>query len=329
MVRDRRIELLLLIAAALLCSSCLGFSSAPLIQQQHPTTETPINDDIDPWSSAKLSLRHPTCCIVSVSGLDPHLSILQQYFCGLDSPLDLDLRARIRCGDDGTAYRDCFNIYTSIMNPSPLKSHVDEFDDVSTNIDTEHPCVLALQALAKGVASLSDGPLQNACTDVHMRIVFASNYKARDPMFHTDKCPLRGYVTLTGPGTEYMKRTCRPWEYVALRTLGAGDASNGIEGLEMAKNLEFIVMKGDTYDAPLPEDSLSSPSILQSMLKLVWTRDAACVHRSPPVREGRGERRVILSLDLADGVDDQEWYEYDKKRGWRSGMTQRKSHLVA
>jgi hypothetical protein len=42
-----------------------------------------------------------------------------------------------------------------------------------------------------------------------------------------------------------------------------------------------------------------------------------------------GGRRVIISLDLADGDDDREWYQADKKREWRSGMTQRKSHLVA
>jgi hypothetical protein len=69
------------------------------------------------------------------------------------------------------------------------------------------------------------------------------------------------------------------------------------------------------------------------MMKSIWIRNAACVHRSPPAAEvvavGGGKRRVILSLDLADGDDDREWYEYDKKRGWRSGMTQRKSHLVA
>ena len=32
---------------------------------------------------------------------------------------------------------------------------------------------------------------------------------------------------------------------------------------------------------------------------------------------------------LADGDDDREWYEKNQKREWRSGMTQRKSRLVA
>ena len=175
------------------------------------------------------------------------------------------------------------------------------------------------------MATLADGPLDGTCTDVHMRIVFASNYEAKDPMFHTDKCPLRGYVTFTGPGTEYMERTCPPWEYVALRTLGADDATN-INGLNWAKELEFIVMKGDKYEVPLLDDF---PLSAIQILRKVWTRYSACVHRSPSAGEGSSKRRVILSLDLADGDDDQEWYEYNKKRGWRSGMTQRKSHLVA
>jgi hypothetical protein len=230
------------------------------------------------------------------------------------------------------------------MDPSPIKSHVDEFADDSSStkemIHPNHPCVLALQAIAKGVASLADGSLQNNTKDVHMRIVFASNYNARDPMFHTDKCPIRGYVTFIGPGTQYMDRPCLPWEYVALRTLGSSSSGeknvkNVHHGLlQTAKNLEFIVMKGDKYDATANEqDTSSPPSILQSMMKSIWIRNAACVHRSPPAAEvvavGGGKRRVILSLDLADGDDDREWYEYDKKRGWRSGMTQRKSHLVA
>jgi hypothetical protein len=213
------------------------------------------------------------------------------------------------------------------MHPSPLKEHVHELgDDLDFDAPNDNPCVMALEALAKGLAELADGPLEGRCRDVHMRIVFASNYEAKDPMFHTDKCPLRGYVTLTGPGTEYMNRTCLPWEYVSLRTLGTEDATN-VNGLQMAEELEFIVMKGDKYEAPLPDDM--TPSILQTMLGRIWARDAACVHRSPPAGEGRSKRRVILSLDLADGDDNQEWYSYNKKRGWRSGMTQRKSRLVA
>ena len=70
-----------------------------------------------------------------------------------------------------------------------------------------HPCILALEELAKGVASLADGPLEGKTTDVYMRVVCASNYQAIDPMFHTDKCPLRGYVTLTGPGTEFLDQS--------------------------------------------------------------------------------------------------------------------------
>ena len=148
-------------------------------------------------------------------------------------------------------------------------------------------------------------------------VVCASNYQAIDPMFHTDKCPLRGYVTLTGPGTQYMDETCHPWEYAALRTLGVDGLSGGkSRALKTAKELEFIDMKGDHYDA----------GTSKSMTSKLWSRSSACVHRSPP---GLKSKRMILSLDLADGVDDQEWFEKCRKREWRSGMTQRKSHLVS
>ena len=290
---------------------------------------TSESERLGDWTSAKLSLRNTSCCVASIAGLDHHLSVLQQYFCSLDAPSDLDLRAKVRCGDEVSrfSYLDCHKIYQAIMEPSQLKDHVDEFEgNCNPDEPRDNPCILALESLARGVASLADGPLEGVCKDVHMRIVFASNYQAKDPMFHTDKCPLRGYVTLTGPGTEYMDRTCLPWEYVALRTLGTEDASN-VNGLKMANELEFIVMKGDKYEAPLSENA--PQTILQTMLGKVWERDAACVHRSPPAADGRGKRRVILSLDLADGDDNQEWYEYNKKRGWRSGMTQRKSRLVA
>lgn len=325
MVKPRYATLIVLHCASAAYTSSIASTATP--------SDLPFNANRGEWTAAKLSLRNPHCCVVSVSGLDHHLSILKEHFCGMGGPRDLDLRMRVRCGDNegsgggSKAYEDCLKIYKSIMEPSSLKDSVNEFGtDFEVDplgISIAHPCVLALEALARGVSSLADGPLEGTCTDVHMRVVCASSYEAKDPMFHTDKCPLRGYVTLTGPGTEYMDRTCLPWEYLALRTLGAEDATS-VKGLKMAES--FIVMKGDYYDAPLPDGIM--PSVLQKVLGKVWLRGAACVHRSPPAG-GRVSRRVILSLDLADGGDDQEWYEYNKKRGWRSGMTQRKSRLVA
>ena len=94
----------------------------------------------------------------------------------------------------------------------------------------------------------------------------------------------------------------------------------------MARELEFIVMKGDYYDASVPKDDNSSSSMMKNKKKKLWSRAEACVHRSPP---GNNAKRVILSLDLADGGDDQEWEERGRKRNWRVGMTQRKSHLVS
>ena len=291
------------------------------------------------WANAKQSLRHPKCCVVSVSGLDDHLSTIQQYFCGDDAPFDLDLRMRVQCkgnaSEEEMAYQDCTKIFDAVMGQSTSTMCISPVGEGSSNFTKEHPCILALEELARGVASLADGSLEGVCTDVHMRVVCASNYKAIDPMFHTDKCPLRGYVTLNGPVTEYMDETCLPWEYAALRSFGV-DGLSSISGenkaghLRMGKELDFIVMKGDCYSAPLPGDASASP------FDKIWDRSAACVHRSPPGESSEkggvannGRRRVILSLDLADGMDDQEWYERSRKRGWRSGMTQRKSRLVS
>ena len=213
------------------------------------------------WTDAKLNLRHPDCCVVSVSNLTPHLQTLQDEFCGDDGPDDLDLRVRVQCDTYDKAYDDCEMIRRAVMKPLAV-GNVDDVrreykynigrgeDDLSENMTTE-----ALVELCRGVASLADGPLTNTVQDVHLRIVCASSYRARDPMFHTDKCPLRGYVTLTGPGTQYMNRTCSPVEYGLLRTFG-GEALEGNDelhdNLKSAEELDFIVMKGDCYEAPLP-----------------------------------------------------------------------------
>jgi hypothetical protein len=238
----------------------------------------------------------------------------------------------------------------------------DDDDDKASTTILNDPCTNALMELARGVTSLAEedtngqhnGPplhQDNKCkhnNDVFIRIVCASNYKALDPMYHTDKAPLRGYVTLTGVGTEYMTRPCSPMEYVMLRA-GAGTTGTGTgtgamgTNLRQAETLEFIVMKGDYYTYKDPDISTTTTtSLANSWMKKLWTRMNACVHRSPPGATGAtatgagastittgGRRRVIISLDLADGDDDREWYQVGSKREWRSGMTQRKSRLVA
>ncbi|KAL7548315.1 hypothetical protein ACHAWF_011602 [Thalassiosira exigua] len=321
-------------------SISISIASMPRSQSVNQPPNPPRNLSGD-WHAAKLSLRNPQCCVVAVKGLEHHLSVLQQCFCSRDAPTDLDLRMRVRCQSNHTslhaAYDDCSDIYNLVMGPSSSAKGVEarRVKKDATPLELSHSCILAREELARGVVSLADGPLDGMCHDVHMRIVCASDYRATDPPFHTDKCPLRGYATLTGPGTEYMDETCLPWEYAALRSLGV-DGLCAVSGegkakrLKVAEELEFIVMKGDYYDAPLP-DGMST-----SMIGNVWSRSSACVHRSPPGASskrvsggGRGRQRVIISLDLADGMDDQEWYEARRKRGWRSGMTQRKSHLVS
>jgi len=292
-----------------------------------------------------------------VANLTPHIRTLQSSFADADDgrPFDdLDLRMRVRCGRGyRAAYADCEMIRRAVLRPLVgggvedvrREYYEDEHKDIDESASTG-ATTHALVELCRGLATLADGPLTTNVQDVHLRIVRASSYRARDPMFHTDKCPLRGYVTLTGAGTEYMRRPCSPVEYGLLRSgvgnddHGGGSTSSNLRNdLTSAGELEFIVMKGDCYDAPLPADV--ELSLADRLMRGAWRRSSACVHRSPPgdgvgggdsvkaAGQNRHQQRVIVSLDLADGDDDQEWYVSGRRRGWRSGMTQRKSRLVA
>lgn len=271
------------------------------------------NNLIGNWKDGKESLQRDDCCVVSINGMESHLNHLYEYFVN-QGPSDLDLRTRIHAE---TLFNDCLTIRQSVVS-------IPEFDMKEKESDEIDSCTAALMEFARGVISFADGlVLKKPCTDVYMRIVCASDYKAIDPMYHTDKAPLRGYTTLIGPGTEFCENICSPLEYASLRSLG-NESSSSIP-TRKAKNMEFIVMKGDYYEYNDPDTSETS-KILSRIKKRIWTRTSACVHRSPP---GNGGRRVIISLDLADGDDDREWYQKNQKREWRSGMTQRKSRLVA
>ena len=278
-------------AALLLISLRSGCPLSSVLQQQPALAGD--------WAGAKAALRSPKCCVVSVSGLEPHLRALQAQW--VADPGDVDLRQRVRVS---SARDDCLRV---LRAASPSLG-----DDESRESD---PVLTALEELARGVASLADGPLEGVCEGVFVRVVCASDYRAREPMFHTDKCPLRAYVTLRGPGTEFMARPSTPIEYVTLRT-GAGEPTGSVRA---AEELEFIVMKGDYYQSPEAAPWLSS----------LWQRASSCVHRSPPAETAGGGRRVILSLDLAAGEDDREWHEADKRKSWRSGMNQKKGILFS
>ena len=283
------------------------------------------------WECANTRLQEKACCVVSVSDLQPHHRILQEVLVK-EGPGDVDLRARIQTSQpQGVSLEDCRHVLTSVMTNSDIQYNK---GDPKDSIDVAS---LALHELALGMASMAKGcgcGLPSSCIeneeqngkmgiDVHCRIVCASNYQAREPPFHTDKAPLRGYVTLKGLGTEYMMRPCNPIEYLALRVLGDDAPTSTSNGLRQAKEMEFIVMKGDYYHQ---RDRSSAATLMETL----WTRATACVHRSPPNEEGNSNRRrVIISFDLADGDDDREWFQADKKREWRNGLTQRKSRLVA
>jgi len=322
-------------------------------------------DGVGDWKGTKMALRNPDCCVVSVPGLEQHIATLQTYFVE-NGPADLDLRARVNikkadidAGDanadaDANAdvtREDCLAIRLSVTSTRIMIENGKQTNEKEATVQVlaeekkavhdimmlDDPCTDALVELARGMASLAETETRadgstTSCEYVFLRIVCASNYKAIDPSFHTDKCPLRGYVTLTGIGTEYMSRTCTPMEYVTLRAMGmdmststtsmGGGGGISAESLVQAQELEFIVMKGDEYQYHYKSEG-------NSFWNKLWKRRFACVHRSPPAAENGGRRRVIVSLDLGDGKDDREWYQVGKKREWRSGMTQRKSRLVA
>lgn len=266
------------------------------------------------WAGAKAALRDPKCCVVSISGLESHLQVLQAQWA--TEPNDVDLRMRVCSSTHDQTHDDCIRVLRSI-SPSLLGESDKSSHETS-------PCTTALEELAAGFGLLADGPLEDSCRAVFMRVVCASDYQAREPMFHTDKAPLRGYVTLRGLGTEFMMRPCSPAEYVTLRGLGVDTLSSLQQSVRQAEELEFIVMKGDYYEAPPTTND--GVSFIGSMAAGLWQRSYACVHRSPNSEMQR--RRVILSLDLADGDDDREWHVADLKKKWRSGMTQRKGTLV-
>ena len=350
----------------LLRSSPLLSSRPPLLLCDSPTTrlqglsaqqspidatdcsEKPTNQDLDPWFTARKNLRDPECCVVSVCSarnfnenhktttgtehrnnpLDAHLAVLQERL-ATKGPSDIDIRARIDTTTFHLALNDCLGVCSSMIEAGGNLGG--KKDETTTTEDGLVLPATALADLAMGMASFADD-----CKGIHsrggvfLRIVCASSYRAHDPVFHTDKAPLRGYATLRGVGTEFVSRPCSPLEYVALRILGTttgfplfGSNTKGdkIRDVRCASEKEFIVMKGDYY---YRGNSAATPSSSSSW----WQRAFACVHRSPP-GTARGSKRVILSFDLADGDDDREWHDAHQKRRWRAGMTQRKSKLVA
>lgn len=274
------------------------------------------SSNADPWISARTALRDPGCCVVSVFGdsenklcelpQHAHLAVLQDRLAD-NGPADIDIRAKINTTTIESAFEDCRRVCASMLLLAESGEDAGSDDSIVRPAHT-------LAQLALGMASFADDCVSGDGGGVFLRIVCASSYKAHDPVFHTDKAPLRGYTTLRGVGTEFVTHPCSPLEYLSLRSLGIGV---GKEALRRASEQEFIVMKGDYYYSH-PKHSAAASSW--------WQRAFACVHRSPP---GTGGRRVIVSFDLADGDDDREWYEVHKRRQWRAGMTQRKSKLVA
>ena len=154
----------------------LGWSTTPATNTV-PTTVLTDNS----WIQATEQLRDPDCCVVSIGGgMEKPLQVLQEAM--MQELVDVDLRHRIRAKN---RRQDCQNLMQQLeMGRSA------EMDDSSS---VSNPVVSALEEIAQGAAQLL-GQDQ----DIFFRIVAASNYHAKDPMFHTDKCPLRVYVTLSG-----------------------------------------------------------------------------------------------------------------------------------
>lgn len=294
-------------------------------QTKHVVANETAGAFTDNWKVAKQDLQKRDCCVVSISNLYPQLQLLQREIAD-NGPSDVDLRARIRTStwptSESLVYEDCLQVLELVFGPKRSYSSENREDD---------SCPLALQGLAIGMAMMAEGSsfrdeIGEIRVDVFVRIVCASNYRAREPPYHTDKAPFRGYATLRGVGTEYLNRPSSPLEYFQLRTFGNDgiNSSTKVKALCSAKECQFIVMKGDYYydfaDKELQNKEASS------VIDKLWARSRSCVHRSP---EGNGRRRVIISFDLDDGNDDREWYQAGTKREWRNGLTQRKSRLVA
>jgi Protein of unknown function (DUF1826) len=328
-----------------------GSVIVPSLSSLSSTDTRNVGGDDHHWAAAQARLAQPECCVVSISGLETHFKVLQEHLvvgaggAATTTFADVDLRARVRLQSSSsnqttttttTTYNDCLEICRAVRKQVKEATVMVQTDDDA--------CALALQELARGVASMdpsllllsSDYASNMINKDVFIRIVCASTYQARDPPFHTDKAPLRGYVTLCGPGTDYMVRCCSsPLEYLALRTgMGTTTSSsscstNTSSSLRRCPPLEFIVMKGDYYYSHQHHHDQSPLTGTAVAMNKIWQRTFACVHRSPPSTSSVAGRRVIISLDLADGDDDREWCVVNKRREWRNGLTQRKSRLVA
>ena len=355
------------------------------------------------WASGKNALQDPGCCVVSICSPDSNnnsnnnsnnsltngLLVLQHELADR-GPSDIDIRARINTATIDSAYQDCSRVWNSVfgnvaVDKTKTKDDATIRSSSSRNNHGARAAIASLTELARGMSSFAENnndqdPPNNSsfrskneyknetAVAVYMRIVCASSYRAHDPPFHTDKAPLRGYVTLRGIGTEFAIHPCSPLEYMGLRALGTApkkkkkdnDDDDEESSLRCAQELEFIVMKGDYYYEYFQQAQTQTQTQIQSAAtststttdlpwtwtwkKGWWQREFACVHRSPPgggiingnyIANGeqqpqpQGRRRVIVSFDLADGDDDREWHDVAQKRQWRSGMTQRKSRLVA
>jgi len=350
-----------------------------------------LHEQQSQWASGKNALGDPGCCVVSIcspgsynnskNSLTNGLLVLQHELAD-HGPSDIDIRARINTTTIDSAYQDCSIVWNSVFdNVVADKTKTKNCATIGSSNMNSHGALAAIASLtelARGMSSFAENnndqdPPNNpsfrskseyknetAAAAVYMRIVCASNYRAHDPSFHTDKAPLRGYVTLRGVGTEFVTHPCSPLEYMGLRALGTAPkkkTKNNKEeevdsSLRCAQELEFIVMKGDYYyeyfqqqAQPQIQSAATTTDSSWSWKKGWWQREFACVHRSPPgggiinantnandeqqLQQPQGRRRVIVSFDLADGDDDREWHDVAQKRQWRSGMTQRKSRLVA
>ena len=322
------------------------------------------NCGYNPWATARKALQDPGCCVISVcspgdnknnsnrngidnenesNALNTNLSVLQERLADR-GPSDIDIRARIDTSTVESAIKDCLEICRLMVDETTSGERTKNDNDRDDLV----PSAKALAEFAMGMASFADdcgcsssssnknnNDNDNNGSGVFLRFVCASSYRAHDPVFHTDKAPLRGYSTLRGVGTEFVTHPCSPLEYLALRSLGTklpgrGNQHQNQQGesqtLRCASEREFIIMKGDYYYRRNSKTAAAASS--SAAASSWWQRAFACVHRSPPGTT-RGGRRVILSFDLADGDDDREWHDVHQKRKWRAGMTQRKSKLVS
>ncbi len=105
--------------------------------------------------------------------------------------------------------------------------------------------------------------------------------KAMCPKFHVDKIPCRLVSTLGGPATEWLAFEDVDYTKLGLASVGLSDDESGVylheNAIQQMQSGDVALLKGSGWQN---------------------NKDAALVHRSPPV--ANNEKRLVITLDFID-----------------------------